>query len=399
MHCAEASSSTSETPTTRSPTARRCRPGPARPQQAAASGSRRPRRLAHEHDSCARGRRGHDAGSSAGGSAAGGAGCSRGSIDRVDHAARPLQQLGDAAGPADARTTAGCGRGTSIVREPGLDDALRVQPLQAHGARLGQLDRGEPHVLALHRHLGQAGLAGPRPEPRDREQPRRPARRLAVPVQRAPRAAASTSASARTSASRLYISSRSRSLRDVVVRQVGVDGQLDARPRAASSAAPPSCGTRATASPDQPDVEVEADVGDVAGLLAAEQVAGAADLQVLHRDRHAAAEVGVLGQRREPLVGGLGERLLRRVEEVGVGPLAGSADAAAQLVELGEPEGVGALDDHRVGVGDVEAGLDDRGAHEHVEALLPEVDHHLLELVLAHLPVGGRDPRLGHELA
>ena len=68
----------------------------------------------------------------------------------------------------------------------------------------------------------------------------------------------------------------------------------------------------------------------MAGLLAAEQVAGAADLEVLHRDRHAAAEVGVLGQRGEPLVGGLGERLLGRVEEVGVGPLAGPADAALQ---------------------------------------------------------------------
>ena len=43
-------------------------------------------------------------------------------------------------------------------------------------------------------------------------------------------------------------------------------------------------------------------------------------------------------------------------------------------------------------------GLHDRGADQHVEALLPEVEHHLLELVLAHLAVGRRDPRLGHEL-
>ena len=166
-----------------------------------------------------------------------------------------------------------------------------------------------------------------------------------------------------------------------------------------SSGSPPSPWNSRDRLADQPDVEVEADVGDVAGLLAAEQVAGAADLEVLHRDRHAAAEVGVLGQRREPLVGGLGQRLLRRVEEVGVGPLPGPADPAAELVQLGEAEGVGALDDHRVGVGDVEAGLDDRRADQHVEALLPEVEHHLLELVLAHLAVRDRDPRLGHQLA
>ena len=73
---------------------------------------------------------------------------------------------------------------------------------------------------------------------------------------------------------------------------------------------------------DQPDVQVEPDARDVAGLLAAEQVAGAADLEVLHRDRHAGAELGVLGDRGQPVVGGLGQRLLRRIEEVGVAALA-----------------------------------------------------------------------------
>ena len=77
------------------------------------------------------------------------------------------------------------------------------------------------------------------------------------------------------------------------MRQVRVDGQLDADLV--------ELGLGITAElvhglTDEPDVEVEADVGDVAGLLAAEQVSGAADLEVLHRDRHAAAEVAVLGQ-------------------------------------------------------------------------------------------------------
>ena len=124
--------------------------------------------------------------------------------------------------------------------------------------------------------------------------------------------------------------------RDVVVRQVGVDGQLDADLGELRLGVAAELVHRLA---DQPDVEVEADVGDVAGLLAAEQVAGAADLEVLHRDRHAAAEVGVLGQRGQPLVRGLGERLLGRVEEVGVGPLAGPADPAAQLVQLARGRG------------------------------------------------------------
>ena len=68
-------------------------------------------------------------------------------------------------------------------------------------------------------------------------------------------------------------------------------------------------------------------------------------------------------------------------------------------MQLREAEGVGALDDHRVGVGHVEAGLDDRRADQHVEALLPEVEHDLLERVLAHLAVRRGDPGLGHQLA
>ncbi len=95
----------------------------------------------------------------------------------------------------------------------------------------------------------------------------------------------------------------------------------------------------------------------------------------------------------------LGQRLLRRVEEVRVAALPPSADPAAQLVELAEAEVVAALDDQGVGVGDVDAGLDDGGGDEHVELLLPEVDDHLLQGLLGHLAVGGGDTRLRDDLA
>ena len=45
-------------------------------------------------------------------------------------------------------------------------------------------------------------------------------------------------------------------------------------------------------------VHLEADRGDVPALLVAEQVAGAADLEVGHGDLEAGAEVGVVAQRR-----------------------------------------------------------------------------------------------------
>jgi hypothetical protein len=88
----------------------------------------------------------------------------------------------------------------------------------------------------------------------------------------------------------------------------------------------------------------------VAGLLVAEQVPGAAQLEVAHRDLEARAELGEVRERREPLR--RPRRSARRgvVEQVGVGALAAATDAAADLVELRQAEVVGALDDQRVGL-------------------------------------------------
>ena len=137
----------------------------------------------------------------------------------------------------------------------------------------------------------------------------------------------------------------------------------------------------------------------MAGLLVAEQIAGAADLKILQGDAHARSEISVLGNGREPLMGSLGERPLGVVEEIGVRPLAATADPPAQLVQLAQTEVIGPVDDERVRVGDVDARFDDSRADEHVDLLVPEVDDHLLKRTLAHLPVGDRDSRLRHEIA
>ena len=94
----------------------------------------------------------------------------------------------------------------------------------------------------------------------------------------------------------------------------------------------------------------------------------------------------------------LGHRLARIVQEVRIGALAAAADAAAQLVQLAQAEAVGMVHDQRVRVRDIQAGLDDRGAYEHVDVAVPEVADDLVELLLPHLAVGGADLGFGHEL-
>ena len=80
-------------------------------------------------------------------------------------------------------------------------------------------------------------------------------------------------------------------------------------------------------------------------LLGAEQVAGAADLEVAGGDPEAGAQVGELEDRGQARPRLLGERALGRHQQVGEGEAVGAPDAAAQLVELGQAEAVGAVDD------------------------------------------------------
>ena len=150
---------------------------------------------------------------------------------------------------------------------------------------------------------------------------------------------------------------------------------------------------------DHTHVQVEADPGDVPGLLPAQQIAGAADLQVLHGHLHARPQVGIGGNGAQPLQGGLGQGPVGRVQEVGVGALAPAAHAPAQLMELAQPHAVGPVDNEGVGVRHVQAGLHNRGAHQHIDLLAPEVVNDPLQARLAHLPVGDGDPRLGHRLS
>ena len=66
-------------------------------------------------------------------------------------------------------------------------------------------------------------------------------------------------------------------------------------------------------------VHLEADGLDVAGLLAAEHVARAAEFEVERGDLEAGAEVGELFERGEAAAGDLGELRLRWDQQIAVG--------------------------------------------------------------------------------
>src|SRR5919201_5499249 len=73
------------------------------------------------------------------------------------------------------------------------------------------------------------------------------------------------------------------------------------------------------------------------------------------------------------------------------GALAAAAHPAPDLVELGQPEGLGLLHHQRVGLRDVQARLDDAGAHQHIGVAAQELDHAQLQRPLFELAVGHRE--------
>ena len=74
-----------------------------------------------------------------------------------------------------------------------------------------------------------------------------------------------------------------------------------------------------------------------------------------------------------------------------------AANASAQLMQLGEPEFIGAVDDDGVGGRHVDAGFDDSGTQQNVETLLVKIAHHHFEFALAHLTVGDANARFGQQ--
>ena len=120
-----------------------------------------------------------------------------------------------------------------------------------------------------------------------------------------------------------------------------------------------------------------------AALDEAQHVALAAQLPVALRELEAVAD---LGDRLEPrlrgLVGRVGDEHAERRHLA-------APDAAAELVELREPEPIRALDDHHRRLGHVDPDLDDRRADEHVQVAVAEARH-------LGVAVGGLQPAV-HE--
>ena len=133
----------------------------------------------------------------------------------------------------------------------------------------------------------------------------------------------------------------------------------------------------------------------MAVLLGAQQVARTADLQISQGDLEAGAEGGVFLDGGEPLFRDLRQLLLLRIGKKRIGPSAGSAHAAPDLMQLGKTVPIRVFDNQRVGVGHVNARFNDGGGHENVDLALHQIGPDLLQFIPLHPAVGGGHAGIG----
>ena len=119
----------------------------------------------------------------------------------------------------------------------------------------------------------------------------------------------------------------------------------------------------------------------MAALRGAENAAGPPDFQIAHGDTKTSAERTVLFDCVDSFARGADGHHFAGQQQIGVGFVLGTTNPAAELVKIGQTEAIGAVDDDRVGIGNIETALDDRRADKHVDFSSDEAGHYFLELV------------------
>ena len=133
------------------------------------------------------------------------------------------------------------------------------------------------------------------------------------------------------------------------------------------------------------------------GLFIAKKVAGPAYIHVIGCQGEPGAKRVQCLHDLEATPRMRGQKPVRVGRQIGVGPLAATPDPAAKLVQLRQPEHVGAMDDHRVRGRDVDTRFNDIGRQQDVGLAVGKLRHHVVELGGRHPAVRGQDPRFRHK--
>ena len=97
-------------------------------------------------------------------------------------------------------------------------------------------------------------------------------------------------------------------------------------------------------------IQIKADTCDMPGLFAAEQVTGAANFKVFHRQLQTCAQLVMGSYCFEAFMRDLTQALIRRVQEVSISPFTPAAHTPAQLVQLTQSIILSVINNQGIGV-------------------------------------------------
>ena len=100
----------------------------------------------------------------------------------------------------------------------------------------------------------------------------------------------------------------------------------------------------------------------------------------------------------DPFARGAHRHHLAWQKKISVSLVLGPADAAAELVKIGQTKTISSVHDDGVRVRNIKATFDNCGAHQNVDFSGDETRHDFLELLRIHLPMANVHARVGTEI-
>ena len=123
-------------------------------------------------------------------------------------------------------------------------------------------------------------------------------------------------------------------------------------------------------------------------LLCSQHIAGAADLQIPHGYPYAGSKLREFPDGLQAFLRLLPQKLIPLIHQKCIRSPVRASHAAAQLIELGQSHPVRVVNDHGVGIRNVQPGLDDSRGYQHIDLSVYKVKHDFFQLPLLHLSMG-----------
>ena len=140
-------------------------------------------------------------------------------------------------------------------------------------------------------------------------------------------------------------------------------------------------------------------IRDEAALLPTQKVSCPPNIEVTHSYIEATSQFTKLLQRTEAAAGFRSQYTQWRRHQITECTLIGAPHPAPKLVQITEAKLMRIIDDHRIGVRNIQARFDDVGTNQYLVAAINKINEYPLQFLRLHLAVGHGYIYIGHQAA